>query len=266
MNFIIYPPTSPIFCNLFGYPIRYYGIFMSFSFLVGLCLVYFLLKYTLTKKDCDLFLDYSSVLIFFSILGARLFYVLGDLAFFIQYPKEIILINHGGMSIYGAILVGILGLYVLSVKKKFNFWKHCDVIAVVFPLCQAIGRFGNYFNQEAFGKPANSFIRLFVDLQYRPNSMQNYEYFHPTFLYESALNFTLFCFLLVIFLKFKNLKTGTILLLYLIFYSVIRFFIESIRIDSVLNIGFMPIAQAISISIFIISIFILINLYKKSAQ
>ena len=173
------------------------------------------------------------------------------------------MINHGGLSIFGAILAGIISIYVLSKTKKFNFTEHVDVIAVVFPLCQAIGRFGNYFNQEAYGAPCNSFIKLFVDKEYRYAQYSNIEYYHPTFLYESMLDIIIFLILFFSLFKFKNLKTGTITALYLVFYSFVRYFIEGIRIDSVLNVGNYPIAQIFSILIFVIGLISLILINKK---
>lgn len=263
---IIYPPKSPIIGTFFDYPIRYYGLIMAFTFVLGISLGYFLIKRKISKQDSELFLDYSPLVIFFSVIGARLFYIFGDLNYYLKNPLEIIMINHGGISIFGAIFMGLLSLYLLSKNKKFDFLKHLDIIAVVFPLCQAIGRFGNYFNQEAYGAPTNGFLKLYVDKYHRYENFINYDFFHPTFLYESILDLFLFFILLnVLFIK-NNFKKGTIACIYLISYSTIRLFIEQIRVDSVLNIGNIPIVQLICILVLILSILTLIYFNKKCAK
>lgn len=239
---------------------------MAVSFFIGILLAYFLFKKRYDIKTADKFIDYSPYVILISIIGARLFYVIGDFKFYFNNLSEIIKINHGGLSIFGAIIFGLISLYIFSKINKFDFLRHCDVLAVVFPLCQAFGRIGNYFNQEAFGSNSDSFIKLYVDSAFRPSCMEQYEYFHPTFLYESVLNLILFFVLFFIFFKFKNLKKGTIFCLYLIFYSIIRFLVESIRVDSILNIAGIPIAQIISIIIFFVALVALILINKKRAQ
>lgn len=239
---------------------------MALSFFIGILFAYFLFKKKCDIKTADKFIDYSPFIILISIIGARLFYVIGNFNFYANNLSEIIKINHGGLSIFGAIIFGLISLYIFSKINKFDFLCHCDILAVIFPLCQAFGRLGNYFNQEAFGSNCNTFVKLYVDSAFRPIHLKQYEYFHPTFLYESALNLILFFALLFIFFKFKNLKKGTIFCFYLIFYSIIRFFVESIRIDSILNIAGMPIAQVISIIIFCFGLILLILINKKRAQ
>ena len=267
IDLIINAPQSPIIGYVFKYPIRYYGLIMAFVFFLGVVLAYLLFRFKKSKDYADTFLDYSPLVIFVAIIGARLFYVLGSLEFYIARPSEIFLINHGGLSIYGAIIFGLLTLLFISKKKNFSFLEHLDMIAVVFPLCQAIGRFGNYFNQEAFGMPANCGIKLFVDVAYRPIESTNVAYYHPTFLYESVLDLIIFSILLGVFLKNKNLKNGIISCVYLILYSITRFFIEAIRIDSVLNFFGIPIAQWISLFVFIFSIIgIVLILRNKKAM
>jgi len=265
MDLTLYSPNSPILGYIFDYPIRYYGVIMSFSFLLGVFLIYQIFKNKLSKKDAEIFLDYSPLIIFFSIIGARVFYVLGDFEYYKLAPKEMFFINHGGLSIFGAIFFGFIALIIFSKIKKFNFWKHCDVIAIVFPLCQAFGRFGNYFNQEAYGRPYEGILKLYIGEQHRLSNLKDVSYYHPTFLYEAILDFLLFTFLLFLFSKNKKLKDGNITCLYLIFYSVIRFFIERIRIDSILNVAQVPIAQIIALLIFTISTIALIFLNKKHA-
>lgn len=265
MSFIIYPHDS-IFCNILGFEIRYYGLIMASVFFLGLFFASFLFKKYISKNESELFLDYSPWIILISIVGARIFYVIGEFDFYISHPAEILMINHGGLSIFGAIFFGLISLYLFSKKKKFSFFAHCDIFALVFPLCQAIGRFGNYFNQEAYGAPFNGFIKMYIDKYHRFEKFSNVDYYHPTFLYESLLDFLAFFLLLIIFLKFKTRKTGLLTGLYLILYSVIRFAVESIRIDSVLNIASIPIAQIISLITLFLGFVILFFIYKKRAS
>ena len=261
MPLIIPSPNSPIFLHLGNFSIRFYGLIMAISFFVGLIGAYFLIKTRISKNEADIFLDYSPFVIFCAILGARLFYVIALLDYYFENPLEIIMINHGGLSIFGAIFFGILSTYILSKIKKFDFLQHLDMIAIVFPLCQAIGRFGNYFNQEAYGAPTNSFIKLFVSKEYRKPELLEIEYYHPAFLYESILDIFI-CLSLLILYKKKTIN-GSIACSYLILYSIGRFIIEAIRIDSVLNIQNIPIVQILCIFILILSVVFLLFLSKK---
>lgn len=266
MEFIIYPAKTPILGHLFGFPVRFYGLIMAIVFVVGVVFSYLLIKKKYSFKESDLFIDYSPLVILVSLIGARMFYILGSFDYYINYPKEIIMLNHGGLSIFGAIFFGLAILYFLSKKMNFNYFAHLDIIAVIFPLCQAIGRFGNYFNQEAFGLPSNSFFKLYVDEIYRPEKYLDFQYFHPTFLYESIFDIIIFLILLTLFLSKNNLKKGTIACLYLILYSIVRFTIEGIRIDSVLNFSNIPVVQIICILVFFVSTISLILINKKSAE
>lgn len=266
MSIIIYPPKTPIFAYVFNFPIRYYGLILAICFLVGVFVAYLIFKKRYGKIEAEYFLDYSPFVIVISLLGARLFYVLGSLEYYFYNPLEIILLNHGGLSIYGAIIFGIISMLYLKFKNKIDFLKNCDVIALCMPLCQAIGRFGNYYNQEAFGAPCESFLKLYVNKVFRPEKYINYTFFHPTFLYEAFADFIIFLILLFVFFSKKDIKKGSIACLYLMFYSFARFFIEQFRIDSVLNIGNIPIAQIISVVVFIFSLLFLIYLNKKSTD
>ena len=263
MNIIIPSPNSSIAFYVNNFPLRFYGLLMAVSFFVGVCVVCYLLYKKYGKSSSEIFLDYSPYLIVLSIIGARLFYVIGSFNFYLKYPKEIFLINHGGLSLYGAIFLGVISLYILSKIKKFDFCQHIDVLAVAFPICQSIGRFGNYFNQEAYGLPTDGFLKLYISKNHRIPEFMNIDYYHPTFLYESILDFILFITLLVIFLKFKNIKKGTIASIYLILYGIIRLIVENIRIDSVLNVATIPIACIISAITIIIGLIWLYIIHKK---
>ncbi len=259
MEFIIYPIKNPVAFNLFNFPIRYYGIIMALSFFVGIFFTYFLIQKKYSKTESEIFLDFIPYNVIFAVIGARIFYVLGNFSFYSHYPKEIFLINHGGLSIWGGILFSIPLFIYFTKKYKLDTLKFLDITSITLPMCQSIGRWGNYFNQEAYGAPYNGFLKLFVDYPYRKDGYYNYSYYHPAFLYESILDLLLFILLFVLFLKCKKLNKGTIFYLYLFFYSTIRIIVENLRIDSILDFYSIPIATIISLSILIFSGFMIIK-------
>ena len=257
MSIILIPPESSIAFSFLNYDIRWYGIIISISILFG---ILFCLKLIKDEKQKDLFIDFIPYVIIFSIIGARTFYVLGDINFYLKHPIEIFLINHGGLSIQGGIIFGIISLIYFSKKMNFSALKFLDLIATTMPFCQAIGRWGNFFNQEAYGAPFEGFIKMYIEPKNRILQYKDVEYYHPTFLYESLADFILFLVLLFLY-KNKKLKKGTIFSLYLIFYSIIRIFVETLRIDSVLNVFNIPCAIIISILIIFVGFILLL---KKS--
>lgn len=247
--------TSPsqILFSIFGINIYYYGVIMALAISVGVLVSDWLgTKFFALKKET--IIDLAPYLIVFGIIGARLYYCALNYDFYLKFPTEVIAIRHGGISIHGAILGGALGLWLFSIRHKINAIKLCDVSAIGLSLAQAIGRWGNFFNSEAFGTPTNLPWKLYIAPQYRPIPYQNAEFFHPAFLYESILDFVIF--LVLIFLIKKDLfkKDGNIALIYLILYSVARIFVESFRLDSVRYIHGYPVALLVSVGIIIISI------------
>ena len=239
---------------------------MTVAILVGVIVANKIIAKKYSNTDSEFFFDSLIYVLLASIFGARAFYVVGNLNFYLQNKSEIFMINHGGLSIFGAIFFGILALTIYSKMKKKEVLKYLDIYALVMPLAQSIGRFGNYFNQEAFGAPIiNNFpVKLFVSEFFRPVQFKNFEFFHPTFLYESALDLVLFLLLITFFFKKEKIFKGEIFLLYLIFYSIIRFFIEGIRIDSVLNVYSMPVVRIICVFVFVISLILFFILKKRS--
>ena len=175
-------------------------------------------------------------------------------------------IRHGGISIHGAILGGLFGLTIFAIRHKISIPKLCDVSAIGLSIAQAIGRWGNFFNSEAFGYPTELPWKLYIAPQYRPIPFTENEYFHPTFLYESILDLILCGVLLVIAKNGWNKKDGNIALLYLILYSLIRIFVEHFRIDSVMYIHGFPVAMVVSVAIiFVATIGLIWNNLSKEA-
>ncbi len=209
-------------------------------------------KYFGLKKET--IIDLAPYIIIFGILGARMYYCALNYDFYLRFPTEIIAIRHGGISIHGAIFGGAFGLWLFSTRHKLNFIKLCDVSAIGLSIAQAIGRWGNFFNSEAFGGPTNLPWKLYIAPQYRPVPFQDYQYFHPAFLYESVLDIFVFAILITLVKKGMAKKDGDIALIYLILYSVVRIFVESFRLDSVRYIFGIPVAILVSIGIILVAI------------
>lgn len=246
--------------NIFGFSIYYYGLILAFATFIGVCVAFWL--YKKYYKTGEIILDISPVLIFLGVIGARLYYCVVNFQYYIDKPLEIFNIRQGGLSIHGMIAVGILALFFCAKRYKTSFLKLCDVFLCGTSLAQSIGRWGNFFNSEAFGTPTNLPWKMYISLSHRPEQYINYEYFHPTFLYESLLNFLIFIILLLLLKKWYN-KAGFVTCSYLIFYSLARIFVEHFRIDSVLNIYGIPIAQIVSFIIIFFATISFIYLQKK---
>lgn len=252
--------TSPsqILCSVCGVNIYYYGVIMAIAICVGVLTADKIgVKFFGLKKET--IIDLAPYLIIFGILGARLYYCVMNYDFYLRFPTEIIAIRHGGISIHGALLGGAFGLWIFSWRHKISALKLADACAAALPIAQAIGRWGNFFNSEAFGLPTNLPWKLFVAPQYRPIPYQDVEYFHPTFLYESILNIFIFFVLYWILKSGKVKKEGSIALIYLILYSIVRIFVESLRLDSVRYIYGIPVAIVVSLCIIIVALFVLLK-------
>ena len=252
--------TSPsqIACTIFGVNIYYYGVIMALAISVGVLVSNFIgEKYYGLKKDT--IIDLAPYLIIFGILGARAYYCALDYNFYLRFPTEILAIRHGGISIHGAIIGGAIGLWFFANKHKFSALKLADICALGLPIAQAIGRWGNFFNSEAFGTPTTLPWKLYIAPQYRPIPYQDCEFFHPAFLYESILDVVVFAILFFIMKKNFAKKEGNLALIYLILYSIVRILVESVRIDSVRYVFGTPVAILVSMGIIIVSTFILIK-------
>ena len=260
----MFTAPSQILCTVFGVHIYYYGVILAIAIVIGtLFSDFFGEKFFKLKKET--ILDLSPYLVIFGIIGARLYYCILNYEFYLRFPTEILALRHGGISIHGAILGGVLGLIIYSVRHKISFARLCDVSSVGLVLAQAVGRWGNFFNSEAFGSPTNLPWKLYIAPQYRPIPYTENKFFHPTFLYESILDFIIFA-ILILFVKYrKTTSDGDVAILYLILYSCVRILVESLRIDSVRYIHGYPIATIVSVFIIVLSIAILVikNMSKR---
>lgn len=250
--------------NFFGYPVYYYGIILASAIFVGIYCAYLLYKKYYEASKAQNIIDFSPWIIIIGILGARFYYCLVNFSYYTAHPFEIFYIRQGGLSVHGMIIVGICGLWWLSKKYKMSFLQLIDSFLCGTALAQSIGRWGNFFNSEAFGAPTNLPWKLFIPISHRPTEFMNYGFFHPTFLYESILDILIFVLLLVLFKRLSK-TPGLIACIYLILYSFARILVESCRVDSVLNIAGIPIAQIMSLAIIIFaSVFVIILIRKKN--
>lgn len=249
---------SQILCTIFGVNIYFYGVILALAIVAGTFVSdYFGQKFFDLKKET--IIDLAPYLVIFGIIGARLYYCILNYSFYLRFPTEILAIRHGGISIHGAIFGGLVGLIIFAKRRKISIAKLCDVSAIGLALAQSIGRWGNFFNSEAFGTPTNLPWKLYIAPQYRPIPYQDVNYFHPTFLYESILDLAIFGILVLILKKDLNKKQGNLALIYLILYSVARICVETLRIDSVRDIFGVPVAIFVSICIIVVSSIALIT-------
>lgn len=235
-------------------PVYYYGIIMAVSLFIGVIVARLITEKFYPELNYEIIYDISPHIIIGAILGARLYYCLLNYSYYAKRLIEILDIREGGLSIHGAILGGLIGGIIYAKRHKLPILKLCDIFSYGLALGQALGRWGNFFNSEAFGRPTECFLKLYIPIYKRPLQYLQYNYFHPTFLYESVLDVCIFLILFFVVRKLVKNKDGMVFFTYLILYSVVRILIEQIRIDSVLNINHIPIAQIVSVLIILISL------------
>lgn len=241
--------------------VKWYSFLLLLAFSIGFIIVMKQRdKVNLTKTEM---LDMLFYLIIVSIVGARVYYVIFNLDYYMSNPIDMIKIWEGGLAIHGGILFGIIYLFVYCRRKKIKLLNMTDIIVPSLVLGQAIGRWGNFFNQEAFG-PITTYQQL--KSLHIPNFVINgmyinHHYYHPTFFYESL--FCLFIFIVLITLiKLKLNKRGICTSIYLILYGIERFFMEGLRQDSLMFFNF-EVARIVSIIMIITGICILFFNKKK---
>ncbi len=197
------------------------------------------------------------------LVGARTYYVLFNLNYYLHDPIEILCTWHGGLAIHGALIATLTFLFFYTKKKKMNLLLLLDMIVVGLILGQAIGRWGNFFNGEAFGREVNlNFLKSLHLPSFIIKGMYiNHAYREPTFLYESISSMIGFMILIIV-RKYMPIKTGVLTSIYLLWYGTMRLIIESFRSDS-LMLGPIKVAQLISIIGIISGIIILMPSKKR---
>jgi phosphatidylglycerol:prolipoprotein diacylglycerol transferase len=258
LNFLHNFHPDPILVSFGGVTIYWYGFFIVVGVVLAIITAIKLGSYY--KIDKDIIFDLSFWLLISGIIGARLYHILLDISYYIEQPEQIIKVWEGGLAIHGALIAGLIVLFAFTRKKKINLWKIGAILAPGIALAQAVGRWGNYFNQELFGKPTDLPWGIPIEATHRPIEYISSSYFHPTFLYESLGNLVIFLILISIHIylikksKIKELYFFIIIMLYLILYSVLRFATEFIRIDETPLILGLRAPQVASIVIIILAI------------
>ena len=225
---------NPVAFELLGIKVMWYGILISIGVIIGAILA--MREAERLGIGEDILIDLLLYAIPISLVGARAYYVIFTWDYYKNNLTEIFNFRRGGLAIHGAIMAAIIVALIFTRKRNIDFWKIADACAPSLILGQAIGRWGNYINQEAYGTPTDLPWGIIID------GVK----VHPTFLYESIGDFLVFLFLLW-YRKNKSKVSGEIFLLYLMLYSTIRFFVEGLRTDS-LMLGPIRMAQLISMA------------------
>lgn len=238
----MFASPGPVLIQLGGLSIRWYGVLMSIALIIGTALAQRQAKKR--QLNPELMLDLVFWLALGALPAARLYYVLFSWDRYAAGPWwRVFAIWEGGIAIHGAIIGGTLAIAIFARLNKVPFWQLTDCVAPSLILGQAIGRWGNFFNSEAFGGPTDLPWKLFIPVERRPLEFIDEAYYHPTFLYESLWNLAVFWLLLRLF---PRTRPGVVTAAYMIAYSLGRVWIEGLRTDS-LMLGPLRIAQVISL-------------------
>lgn len=257
-NFLHTFIPSAVLLDLGMIKIYYYGLIMALAISAAFFITLKLGKLLKIKSD-DIF-DLSFLLIVGGLVGARIYDVFLFLPYYINNPLASLKIWEGGLAIHGAIITGLIITIIFSKKKHISFWKLSAIITPALALGQAIGRFGNYFNQELFGKPSDLFFSIPIEIINRPLGYESYTHFHPTFLYESFGSLIIFAVLVIYLIRKLKLKRDFNndifpLSFYVLSYSLLRFSLEFIKIDNTPQLLGLRFPQIISLVMIILTLF-----------
>ena len=249
----------PRWFSIAGFEIACYGIVLAFAMVTGLFLVMKIADYT--GQNGDDYFDLGIITLLVSILGARIYYVIFSWDYYSQNLHEILNLRQGGLAIYGGVLFGTAAVAVFCRKRRIRWRKGLDTIAPGLVWGQMIGRWGNFFNREAFGDYADGLLAMQIPVDdIRMNEITSlmsehlaeidgitYVQVHPTFLYESLWNMCVLVILLVLIFKMKKRFEGMIAVSYFLLYGIGRFWIEALRTDQLLIPGTaLPVSQVLS--------------------
>ena len=276
-NLGIYLENVPKNFSVFGFSIAFYGLIIGIGVMAGIAMAAREAKRT--GQNPDDYWDFAIYAIIFSIVGARLYYVIFSWDHYKNNLLEIINLRKGGLAIYGAVIAAFITLFVYTKVKKKSFWQMADTAVLGLILGQIIGRWGNFMNREAFGDYSNGLLAMALPIDaVRQHEITanhwahvaegaNYIMVHPTFLYESLWNLGVLAVLLL-YRKHKKFE-GEISLMYLAGYGIGRFFIEGLRTDQLLLpvIG-LPVSQLLGITLFVVCtiIIVVIRVTMKSEK
>ena len=253
-----------------GFSIAYYGIIIAFGMVCGYLVAAWQAKRT--GQDKEMYLDLALWDIIFAVIGARVYYVVFSWDYYSKNLKEIINTRGGGLAIYGGVIAGVITTFVFSKVRKVSFMKLLDTACGG----QIIGRWGNFFNREAFGGYTDSLFAMQIKrTQVSQSNITHdiikhivdidgvsYIQVHPTFLYESLWN--VIVLLIILFYTKKKKYDGQLFLIYLLGYGAGRFWIEGLRTDQLLILGTqVAVSQVLSATVAIAAAVIMIVMFKK---
>ena len=260
--------------TVFGFEIAFYGIIIGLGVMAGIAAA--ALEAKRTGQNPDTYYDLALYAVIFSVIGARVYYVIFSWNQYKNDLASIFNIRQGGLAIYGAVIGAVITVYVFARIKKISFATLTDTAVLGLVLGQIMGRWGNFFNREAFGEYTNSLLAMRLPLDAVRSSdvtelmMKHVETIkgvsyiqvHPTFLYESLWNLGVLVFLLL-WRKHKKFE-GEVFLMYLLGYGVGRFWIEGLRTDQLLIPGVhLPVSQVLAAVLVIVSIVIIVATGRK---
>ncbi|MFC1632692.1 prolipoprotein diacylglyceryl transferase [Patescibacteria group bacterium] len=243
------PGTSAL--QLGSLEFSYYGIMIALGILVAYLIALYRAQF-FPKINMRQIETAFLIALPLAFIGARLYYVIFEWSYYSAHLGKIFAIWEGGLAIHGGLIGGLAGLAIYTAVKKIKLARVLDFAVPSIVLAQAIGRWGNFFNQEAFGGPSDLPWAIPIELQNRPAEFISAATFHPTFLYESIWNLLVFALLFWLAFRARDRKwrVGVIAAVYLIAYSTGRFFIEGLRTDS-LYLGSLRVAQLVSLLLII---------------
>ncbi len=273
----IYLPNVGKTISVFGFDIAYYGITIAIAMIVGISIA--LHEAKRTGQNQDTYLDLLMLTMLTSVVGARIYYVIFSWSNYKDNLGEILNIRNGGLAIYGGIIAGVITVFVYSKITKMKFLQIADTVCMGLAAGQIIGRWGNFFNREAFGEYTNNLLAMQLPVSaVRKNEITSamwnhvvtiggveYIQVHPTFLYEGLWNLMVLLFLFW-FRKRKKFE-GELFFCYLAGYGVGRFWIESLRTDQLLLPGIhVPVSQMLSAVLVIVSLSVIICKRTKNRE
>jgi phosphatidylglycerol:prolipoprotein diacylglycerol transferase len=242
-------PADPVAFTILGVGVRWYALFILTGILAAVWLIRVLARRRGLNPDFPL--DNAPWIVVAGIVGARLYYLLLQWDEYVANPERALNVRLGGLTIHGAIVGGSLALWILCRRADQPFLRWADLIVPGVALGQAIGRWGNWANQEAFGLPTDLPWGVAIDPGRRPAASPEAAFYHPTFLYESLFNLANAALLSWVVLRVpgsRSLRDGDVLWSYCLLYGSARLLIERIRTDS-LYIGPLPAAYWVSIAL-----------------
>ena len=264
-------PLNRVFLQLGPITIYWYAVFIMSGGALGLFLA--IREGKKMGINSEFFYDLVTYGLPISIIGARIYYVAFSWDYYSSHPEDIIKIWQGGIAIHGAIIAAFIFGYFFCKKRKVSFWLVADIASVSFIIAQAIGRWGNFMNQEAHGgvvpgatlDAQREFLQSLFIPDFIVNNMYiNEAYYHPTFLYESLWNMVGFLFIVFVLRKLPKLLVGEIAAFYAVWYSIGRYMVEGMRTDSLMLTESIRMAQFISITTIVLVLILVI--YRRLAK